>query len=71
MVSCSGLDFGIEGAGLDDGNSLAAVSISIERIRSRLTTMPSVTAEDPPERPLPAPRATTGTRCWAAQRMAV
>ena len=47
-----------------------SVSISIARIRSRLSTMPPSTALDPPERPLPAPRGTTGTRCRAAQRTA-
>src|SRR5689334_10006233 len=40
------------------------------RIRSRLTTMPPSTALEPPERPLPAPRGTTGTVCCAAQRTA-
>ena len=39
-----------------------AVSISMARIRSRLSTIPPSTAEDPPDRPLPAPRGTTGTR---------
>ena len=37
-----------------------AGSMLIERIRSRLSTMPPVTAEDPPDSPLPAPRGTTG-----------
>ena len=36
-----------------------ATSISMARIRSRLSTMPPSTALDPPDRPLPAPRGTT------------
>ena len=48
-----------------------AVSISMSRIRSRLTTIPSSTADEPPESPLPAPRGTTGTPYFAAQRTAV
>ena len=48
-----------------------ATSISIARIRSRLSTMPPSTAHDPPDSPLPAPRGTTGTPCAAAQRTAV
>ncbi len=46
------------------------VSISIARIRSRLSTMPPSTADEPPDSPLPAPRGTTATRCAAAQRTA-
>src|SRR5919107_3325859 len=48
----------------------AAVSISTDRIRSRLRTTHPSTAVEPPDRPLPAPRGTTGTRCSAAQRTA-
>src|SRR3712207_104178 len=48
----------------------AAVSISTDRIRSRLTTRQPSTAVELPDRPLPAPRGTTGTRCSAAQRTA-
>ncbi len=47
-----------------------AASISTACIRSRLTTRQPSTAEEPPDRPLPAPRGTTGTRCSAAQRTA-
>src|SRR5918994_6419349 len=45
-----------------------AESISMPRIRSRLNTMPLFTALLPPERPLPAPRGTTGMPCAEAQR---
>ena len=48
-----------------------SASISIARIRSRLSTMPPSTALAPPESPDPAPRGTTGTRWCAAQRIAV
>jgi hypothetical protein len=43
-----------------------SVSISIARIRSRLSTIPPSTALAPPDSPEPAPRGTTGTRCFAA-----
>ncbi len=48
-----------------------SVSISIARIRSRLSTIPPSTALDPPDRPLPAPRAERpGPGARAAQRTA-
>jgi hypothetical protein len=65
MLSRRRLDLRIEGTGSTTATRLAT-SISIDFIRSRLSTMPPETAEAPPERPLPAPRGTTGTRCSAA-----
>ena len=47
-----------------------SASISIARIRSRLSTIPPSTALAPPERPDPAPRGTTGTPYAAAHRTA-
>src|SRR3954454_483618 len=47
------------------------VSISMSVIRSRLSTSPPSTALAPPDRPLPAPRGTTGTPCAVPQRRAV
>src|SRR6478735_1552178 len=44
------------------------VSISIARIRSRESTMPPVTALEPPDRLVPAPRGVIPTLCSAAQR---
>jgi hypothetical protein len=38
----------------------------IARIRDRPITIPSATGTDPPERPVPAPRATNGTP-WRSQ----
>ena len=38
-----------------------ATSISIARIRSRLSTTQPSTADEPPDRPLPAPRGISGT----------
>ena len=43
-------------------------SISMARIRSSDSTSPPSTAEEPPDRLVPAPRGVIGTRCSAAQR---
>ena len=43
-------------------------SISMARIRSSESTSPPSTAEEPPDRLVPAPRGVIGTRCSAAQR---
>ena len=47
-----------------------ATSISTARIRSVDRTMPPSTASAPPDRPVPAPRGTTGMPCRVAQRIA-
>src|SRR5579884_3697659 len=46
-------------------------STVMSRIFSVDSTIPSSTAVAPPDRPVPAPRGTTGTRCLLAQRMIV
>ncbi len=46
----------------------AARSMDTDRIRSVDRTMHPSTADDPPERPVPRPRGTTGTRCRVATR---
>lgn len=43
-------------------------STSISRIRSVETTMQPSTADEPPDRPVPAPRGTAGMRCSLAKR---
>ena len=47
------------------------VSISMARIRSSDSTIPPVTADEPPDRLVPAPRGTIGTRFSAHQRTTV
>ncbi len=47
---------------------MAAGSISSERMASVDTTMQPSTAVDPPDRPVPNPRGTTGTRRRDATR---
>src|SRR5271165_2646491 len=46
-------------------------STVMSRIRSVASTMPLSSAVAPPDRPLPAPRGTTGMRCRLAQRNTV
>src|ERR1700731_1208331 len=46
-------------------------STVISRIRSVDSTIPLSNAVAPPDNPLPAPRGTTATRCWVAQRNTV